>query len=162
MISISKSISIKILAALFIASGIMTYGFKTHIAKAAVGVTGLTGKYGCMTNRNFPPTTEWLTGNSNTGANFLYILDFDAGTGVAAIFLNNNWGLKNNVTSSVVAASGAFTQANGPAAGIYTINFTDGQSYNLVPVNSGNTLFLSAASTVNYGTTPETGICQKQ
>ena len=73
MTLISKSTGIKIFLGLLAASGIMTYGFKTHIAKAAVGVTGLTGKYGCMTNRNFPPTTAWLNGNNNTGANFLYI-----------------------------------------------------------------------------------------
>jgi hypothetical protein len=182
MTSISKSTGIKILAGLLVASGIMTYGFKTHIAKAASNVAGLTGTYVCMTNRNFGPTAAWLTSNSSSnsqiGANTMAIIDFDKGTQVGFAYANLNWGNTGSgnsaPTAQVITFTGTFTMANGPVTGSYTIlnsltfalngsSKSDTGSTNMIPANSGNTLFISStAPSAGNNPTPETGVCQKQ
>ena len=167
MIPISKTTSIKILAGLLVASGIMTYGFNTHIAKAAVGVTGLTGKYSCVGNRNFAPMMANLQNSSTVGANFLTILDFDAHTESGIIFTNSNWN-QSSVTSSTFTYTGTFTETAGPISGSYkittSISFSNGStgtsSTNILLANSGNTFFYSTDAASNIS--PETGVCQKQ
>jgi hypothetical protein len=161
-----------LLVGLLIAAGVGGYIVKIKDAKAAVGVSGLTGKYSCMTNRNFPPSNTYLTGaGSNTvGANTLGIFDFDAHTLNLIIYYNSAWNTQST-TAGVSTGTGSFTEATGPITGSYTLTnritfAVDGSvgtvAINMVPSNSGNTLFLSISPTTGNGQTPETGVCQKQ
>jgi len=161
-----------LLVGLLVAAGVSTYVVKIKEVKAAVGASGLTGKYSCMTNRNFSPSFTYLTGaNSNTvGANSLAILDFDAHTTNLIIYTNSAWNTQNT-TAAVGTGTGTFSEASGPITGSYTLNhsvtFSTGGgantvAMNIVPSNSGNTFFLSLSPTTGNGQTPETGVCQKQ
>ena len=172
-LKLANKISAKLLlAGLLVAAGISTYTIKIKDAKAAVGVSGLTGKYSCMTNKNFPPSFTYLTGvNSNVvGANTLGIFDFDAHTTNLIIYTNSNWNTQT-VSASTATATGTFSEAAGPITGSYTlthsVTFSVGGgvntvAMNMIPSNSGNTLFISLTPTTGNGQTPETGVCQKQ
>ena len=156
-----------LLVALLVAAGISTYTIKIKDAKAAVGVSGLTGKYSCLSNRNFLPAAAWLVGGATTGANALAILDFDAHTSNILVFTNSNWG-QSSVTSSTITATSTFTEVAGPISGSFqtveTYTPSSGPTFtsktNFVVANSGNTLFFSTDASANK--TPETGVCQKQ
>lgn len=170
--SINKFSPKLLLVGLLIAAGISAYVVKIKEAKAAVGASGLTGKYSCMTNRNFPPSFTRLTGaGSNTvGANTLGIFDFDAHTVNLIVYYNSNWNT-SSTTAGVTTGTGTFSEAAGPITGSYTLTnsiafavdgSTNTVAMNIVPSNSGNTFFLSLSPTTGNGQTPETGVCQKQ
>jgi hypothetical protein len=170
--SITKFNPKLLLVGLLIAAGVSTYVVKIKEAKAAVGASGLTGKYSCMTNRNFSPNVVYLTGTSSdtVGANTLGILDFDAHTSNLIIYYNDNWNT-STAAAGVTTGTGTFSEAAGPITGSYTltqsITFAGDSSastvaMNIVPSNSGNTFFLSLKPTSGNGQTPETGVCQKQ
>jgi len=153
-VAMMSRILLSVLACMIIATG-----------ASAAGVSGLTGKYSCLTNRNFAPAVAYDQGSSSTGANFMFTLDFDTQTAGMLIFLNSGWNT-GSLSAKVVSGSGvSFTQSNGPVTGFYvvTVTFPNGggsKSWNILPANSGNTLFLS--NTGNEAPEPETGICQKQ
>jgi hypothetical protein len=155
-----------LLIGLLIAAGVSTYAVKMKDAKAAVGISGLTGKYSCMGNRNFAPVMASIVNANTVAANFLVIIDFDAGTTSGIVFANSAWNTAQ-VTSSSLIGTGTFTVVAGPITGSYqaietaTINGSTVTSrINMIPSNSGNTLFYSGDSSTT--TRPETGVCQKQ
>jgi hypothetical protein len=155
-----------LLVGLLIAAGVSTYVVKMKDARATVAVSGLTGKYSCVGNRNFAPTIAYLQSSTDVGANFLTILNFDARTTSTIAFLNSNWN-QGSVSATTFTADGTFTEAIGPIPGSYQLTQTmrvSGTDFifkvNILPSNSGNTLFYSASASTDL--TPETGVCQKQ
>ena len=155
-----------LLVGLLVAAGVSTYVVKIKEAKAAVGVTGLTGKYSCVGNRNFAPVNGYMQNSSSVGANFLTIVDFDAHTTSALVMTNSNWG-QGSVTAATVTATGSFTEAAGAISGSYQLTETitaGGSTFtnkdNIILANSGNTFFYSVDGSSDVS--PETGVCQKQ
>jgi hypothetical protein len=156
-----------LLVSLLVAAGVSTYVVKIKEAKAAVGLTGLTGKYSCVGNRNFAPMMTYMQNSTGVGANFLWLLDFDAHTHNGVIFTNSNWN-QGTVNATTMTATGTFTETAGPISGTYRINSsltvndntTTTNVANIVISNSGNTFFYSTDAGSNKS--PETGVCQKQ
>lgn len=154
-----------LLVGLLVAAGVSTYVVKIKEAKAA-GVSGLSGTYSCMTNRNFAPMMTYMQGSTGVGANTLATFNFDTGGVEIAVYTNSAWGT-SNPTAQVGSTTGTFTQATGPITGSYTLSATvTGNSnpikMNVLPSNAGNTLFVSMTPSTGNGGTPETGVCQKQ
>ena len=156
-----------LLIGLLIAVGVGGYVVKMKDARAAVGATGLTGKYSCISNRNFAPMMTYMQNSATIGANFLTIMDFDAHTMNSIVFTNSNWN-QGSVTATTMTATGTFTEATGPIAGSYKLsgtvtaidNTTSPLAANILLANSGNTYFYSVDASANKS--PESGVCQKQ
>jgi hypothetical protein len=155
-----------LLVGLLIAAGVGGYVVKMKDARAAVGVSGLTGKYSCISNRNFAPVMTYFQ-NGTAGANDLTIFDFDTHTLNTVYFANGNWNT-GSVNSSTVTGTGTFTESTGPITGSYkgttSVTYSDNSTstggVNFLLSNSGNTIFFSVDAA--YNKAPATGVCQKQ
>jgi hypothetical protein len=161
-----------VLAGLLIAVGISTYVVKIKEAKAA-GISGLTGTYSCMSNRNFAPFMNSMQNSDRVGSNFLMTLNFDNSNAALIAALQSAWNSSTaQPTTTVVSATGTFIQTAGLIPGSFgvTATFTSSgasgiRAFNVLPANSGNTLFISNAMVTggaDSGIEPETGVCQKQ
>lgn len=136
--------------------------------------TNLTGQYGCVTNKNFSGFTQWATwqeGNSTTaitGNNYLLYLDFDAGTASINVVGATKWGDLGVQGVEVGGNGGTLSIANGPITNTFTVSHTTVHNnttwvtkYNLMPVNSGNTLLLQEGMGASASGEPNTGMCNK-
>jgi len=147
-------------------------GVKTIVnARAA---TGLSGQYGCITNKNFSGFSQnrtWEAGQSTTdttGNNYLLYFDFDASTSSINVVGATKWG-SSGVQGSEVGGDGLpMSVAAGPIKNSYiatttiTVNgITYVTKYNLMPVNSSNTLLLQESTKGNSFGEPNTGMCNK-
>jgi len=134
----------------------------------------LSGQYGCITNKNFSGFSQnriWQTGDSTTsttGNNYLLYFDFDSNTGSINVVGATKWG-SSGVRGSEVGGDGApISVAAGPIKNSYTVTFTitnNGTTYvtkyNLMPVNSSNTLLLQESVNAGAFGEPNTGMCNK-
>ena len=140
----------------------------------AANIAGLSGSYVCMTNRNFAPFAANLVGSSGTSSNTLGIVNMDTMQTSIIVSTTSNWGQTSpRPVQSNIVVTGSFKISSGLIAGSYTItnelNSTyDGKpvkftvSLNMIPANSGNTLFTSVVPNPDSAKEPETGVCQKQ
>lgn len=160
-----------LIAGLLVAAALATYGVKMKDARAA-GFSGLTGTYSCMTNVNFPPMTNFLTTRGTYSyANSLAVINFTTGAINISSYQNNAFGNATNPQPIVVPYAGTFTESAGNIPGSTALTATvagnpSPLSINILPANSGNTVFIQALFTGTLssgnGQIPETGVCQKQ
>jgi len=163
-----KALKIGLVLALLTIVGVKTMG----VVKAA---SGITGQYGCITNKNFSGFTTmatWREGDSTSsivGSNYMMYLDFDAGTMKISIVGATKWGVSGVSGVDIVGGSGSLAVA--PTTGM-TNTFTATTSivnagttwvskYYLMSVNSGNTLLLQEGMGLNGSGQPNTGVCNK-
>lgn len=131
--------------------------------------TALSGQYGCLLNKNFGGySTNNNSSNGFTGSNYLMYFDFTAGTFAFNIVGVTNWGLPGIATKSQAIPSATVTVSAGPIVNTFTatvtLGFTGAQNmitFNLMPTNSGNTLFLQEGVAGNNDGEPSTGVCNK-
>jgi hypothetical protein len=159
MISISKSTSIKFLVGLLVASGIMTYGFKSQIVKAAS--TTPTGQCGAIMNIT-PQNISPVAANQSYGSSALMYVDFTAlkitARATVASFPSNyttpstTSGFPTYVTNTVTTA---FTLTAGPVPNTYVLTPASGiPVFSVISVNGGSTFLLQAEN--DRGS----GVCQ--
>jgi len=163
-----KALKIGLVIALLGIASVKTVG----VVKAA---SGLTGQYGCITNKNFSGFTTmatWRDGDSTTSivaSNYMLYLDFDAGTMKFSAVGATKWGVSGVSGTEIVGGSGSL--AASPTTGM-TNTFTASTSivhagvtwaskYYLMSVNSGNTLLLTEGMGLNGSGSPNTGVCNK-
>lgn len=120
--------------------------------------SGLSGKYGCISNSNSAPYLQKYTG-FNFYMNSAGFFDFDtkkitASQSVASNFNTGGISLSNDDFTI------DFTITSGPISGAYTMTISGGSSLIVIPVNSGNTLLLKSITT-GPGAIADTGMCQK-
>jgi hypothetical protein len=140
----------------------------------AANIAGLSGSYVCMTNKNFAPFAANLVGSNVVGSNTLGLFNMDTMQGKVILSTTNNWGQSSPTPlQSNKVATGSFSISPGLIAGSYTIKmlfsivegsttFNINNSINMIPANSGNTLFISTAPNPDSAKEPENGVCQKQ
>jgi hypothetical protein len=140
----------------------------------AANIAGLSGTYVCLTNRNFAPFAANIVGVSGVGSNVLGLYNMDTLQMSGIVSITTGWGQSSPTpVQSNLAANGSFKISSGLIAGSYTItnyftvvegskknNVTN--SMNMIPANSGNTLFISMVPNPDSAKIPETGVCQKQ
>jgi hypothetical protein len=147
----------------------------TFVSQAnAANIAGLTGSYVCLTNRNFAPFASSLVGASGKSSNVLSLINMDTLQFSGIVSVTTNWGQTSpKPVQSNIVSNGSFTISNGLISGSYTINnsftaivggttYSGTNSINMIPANSGNTLFISMVPSQDSAAEPETGICQKQ
>lgn len=163
-----KALKIGLVIALLGIVSVKTVG----VVKAA---SGLTGQYGCITNKNFSGFTSWATWKeaqsttSITGNNYMMYLDFDAGTMKMSVVGATKWGDSGVSGAERVGIAGSL--AASPTTGMtntFTATATIGYAgstyvskYYLMPVNSGNTLLLQEGMGASASGEPNTGVCNK-
>lgn len=153
---------------------LLGYASVKTISNVKATTTTLSGQYGCITNKNFSGFTQWATwqqGNSTTaitGNNYLLYLDFDAGTASINVVGATKWGDLGVQGVEVGGNGGTLSIANGPITNTFTVshttvhnNITWVTKYNLMPVNSGNTLLLQEGMGASASGEPNTGMCNK-
>jgi hypothetical protein len=165
---------IRIVSACIILLLSIAYAYYGGLKKvnAATNPSGLTGKYGCMVNRNvngFGILYNSLDSSYTIGLVATAIFDYDRNTvstlsGEIANY-NKMDPLLKNFTSE-----GTFTETSIPThSGAYksTITLTDTvrqktgtMTFISIPVNSGNTILITEISD-NTSNAPWTGVCQK-
>lgn len=137
-------------------------------------VTGLSGKYGCMMNRNFVGMTEAKKGDDGISSNVIGYFDFSNKTMEANIIDINGFGLSTAVIYQH-KIQGNFEVTSGPIGSSYLITITAtvtnsdnpavqinnliNVSFNAMLVNSGATMFLQGVPP-KIGS-PETMVCNK-
>jgi hypothetical protein len=140
----------------------------------AANIAGLSGTYVCLTNKNFAPFAANLIGSTGVASNNLSLINMDTMQLSSISSTTSNWGKTTpSPLQSNLVSTGSFKISSGLIAGSYivtsemtttiggkVINFT--VLTNLIPANSGNTLFTSTASNSDASKEPETGVCQKQ
>lgn len=140
----------------------------------AANIAGLSGTYVCLTNKNFAPFAANLIGSNGVASNNLSLINMDTMQLSSISSTTSNWGKTTPSPSQTnIVSTGSFKLSPGLIAGSYivtsemtttiggkAINFT--VSSNLIPANSGNTLFTSTAANSDASKEPETGVCQKQ
>lgn len=142
----------------------------TNLSQAAAP----SGQYGCMFNRNFGGLDLALIANnsSSTLSTSMFYMNFDSsntGTIEGVIQTQTSYGLVGNTGSQSSVLSGTLAvTANSPITGSYktVITFTTGGSgsltMNLMSVNSGNTLLVTAQPIAPQSTyLIGTGVCNK-
>jgi hypothetical protein len=163
-----KALKIGLVIALLGIVSVKTVG----VVKAA---SGLTGQYGCITNKNFSGFTSWATwkeGQSTTsitGNNYLMYFDFDTGTLKMSVVGATKWGDSGVSGAERVGLAGSLTAS--PSSGMtntFTATATMGNSgttyvskFYLMSVNAGNTLLLQEGMGASGSGEPNTGVCNK-
>ena len=163
-----KALKIGLVIALLGIASVKTVG----VVKAA---SGLTGQYGCITNKNYSGFTSystWQEGDSTTsivGSNYLMYLDFDAGTMKMSVVGATKWGARDVKATEIVGGSGSLatssttgmTNTFTATTSIVHAGTTWVSKYYLMSVNSGNTLLLTEGMGLNGSGSPNTGVCNK-
>jgi|GEM_PF-4468573 hypothetical protein len=154
----------KVLLALAVSSLIASPAF------ASSALSGLTATYGCVVNTNAAAFVVQRQNASNNATNFVQantieILNFSTNQWNALVAGSVYFGTAS-ASTQVATVSGTAVETAGPFTGSYTETITrsDGTAgpiYNIIPVNSGNTLLVQRVS-VSTTELPETGVCQKQ
>lgn len=137
--------------------------------------TGISGQYGCITNKNFGGFTvksTWRPGDSTTsmtGNNYLLYFDFDAATFNISVVGATKWGDAGAQGAEIVGGSGTLSVSTTPRMP-NTITVTASNTYNgttyvskyyLMAVNSNNTLLLIEGMGASASGEPNTGMCNK-
>lgn len=169
-----KLVHIRVLSACFIL--LLTIAFVYHgglkKVNAATNPSGLTGKYGCMVNRNvngFGSMYNNLDSTNTIGLVATAIFDFDKNTvstlsGEIANFNKADPVLKN-FTSEGTFTEVAIPTHSGAFKSTVTLrdtvrNKTGTMTFVSIPVNAGNTILITEISD-NTSNAPWTGVCQK-
>lgn len=139
----------------------------------------LSGKFGCLVNKNFAGFDAGLVGSTRVG--YHYMLHFDLTTKtsqIISIHLIDNYG-KSNVTTNWAPGASATPVGNGAGIlevkenpnfpGAFLIRSTSTgdnntkwtTTYVAMSVNNGNTLMISSGAGGNADNEPFTGVCQK-
>ena len=155
-VSLNINLNPRVVAALLVVALLIGVAYK--IPESRAQSSSISGKFGCITNTN---STGFLqAGNiGDAFTNTLGIFDFDLKTGVGISSVTSNFNT-NNASLRNFNESSSFTLVSGPFAGSYTLTFSAGGIYTVIPVNSGNTLLVNFART-GPGILPETGVCQR-
>lgn len=173
MLNINARTLSKVAAALILIASLGSaykYGMKT--ANASNSPSGLTGKYGCMLNRNFNGFINHyntFSPNDSIPSIATSIIDYDTKTIQAMSSMVKGFASSTNPQLSEDMSSGTFVEtAISGYSGAYRLTSSLINSNNIsgslkmiaIPVNSGNTVLITEISS---GTTnaPWTGVCQK-
>lgn len=141
--------------------------------------SSLSGKYGCLVNKNFSGFDAGLNGSTRVGYHYMLHFDLTSKTSqIISIHLIDNYG-KSSVTtnwapgaSGTPAGSGAGVlevKENQNFPGAYLIRSTSTSenstkwttTYVAMSVNNGNTLLISSGAGGNGDSEPFTGVCNK-
>lgn len=129
-----------------------------------------TGKYGCMFNRNFSGYEVIIgTGTPNVSSSILMYVNFDSPASISAVGNNNSSFGDGNANGSQTLFNGtlSLSSVDTPITGSYQATISVGGTvqvvFNLLPVNGGNTLFVTTAMGVAGKSTTNamTGVCNK-
>ncbi len=165
--------TVKIIAIfILIASVAFAYKYGLKNAKAAANPSGLTGKYGCMVNRNingFGVLYNSLDSSYTIGMVATAIFDYDRNTVSTLSGEISNYNkinpLLTNYTSTGTFTEESITGHSGAYKSTITLtdtirNRTGTMTFISIPVNSGNTVLVTEVSD-NTSNAPWTGVCQK-
>jgi hypothetical protein len=139
---------------------------------ASTSASGLTGKYGCMYNRNvngFQGLYRSFDSTKSVALVATAIINYDSKTISTLSGEVSNWDGLNpeaqNFTSSGSFSESAVSNHSGAYEMAVTLtdpvrNKTGTMKFITIPVNSGNTILVTEIGT-NTSSAPWTGVCQK-
>jgi hypothetical protein len=156
-VSLNINFNPKVVAALLVVALIIGLAYKIPESKAQS--TGITGKFGCVTNTNATPYLVSKVGQDAWMNNLAY-LDFDTNSGSVTESVVSNFNSAGTSQRNIITSNITFTVATGPITGSSKVTFSGGGVIALMPVNSGNTLLWVAFQTGGDHMT-NTGVCQK-
>ena len=155
----SKTIfTLKAIAVVAVAAGIVTSGFEIKETKATLAAPS--GKCGALMTANNAGLSARLSSWNSATSSTLVVFDFDNGTATYDGVDVNNYG-SNSTVSSADSGSASFTMTAGAFAGSYVLSFSGDYQMNIVSTNGGNTILMSDVATSSTSNANlSTGICQ--
>lgn len=134
-------------------------------SQAGNTVSGLTGQYSCLLNRQLVPYASNLTGSSGIGVTIIGNIDYSKNTGAFGVFMADNFG-KVGTTGTLYNMTGNFTEVKyTPVPNSYKLIISPNDGSNnmdliVMPVNGGNSLLVTAGE-IGAAKAPWSGVCQK-
>ena len=160
----------KIVAGFILVVG--TYFAFTHEIKTAHAVTnvsGLTGQYGCMMNRNSSGYSALWQGHNGTWTNMISYIDYSNNTTKGLANQTDNYNT-TNVTTTTKLFTTTFTETavtgvTGTYKTVHSVTNPDGSdggtaTFIGIVVNSGNTILMTQTEDGQAKAT-WSGVCQK-
>jgi hypothetical protein len=135
------------------------------VTHASNTISGLTGQYSCLLNRQLVPYASNLTGGNGIGVTIIANLDYSKNTGSFGVFMADNFG-KVGATGTLYNMSGTFTEVKyNPVPNAYKliVSPSDGSSSMdliIMPVNGGNSILIATGER-EAAKAPWSGVCQK-